>query len=61
MTCREPSSQRPRIQHSLPHLELSRDFVSEESETEKSLENNLEHIEDQASVVQPLIEYQLFG
>ena len=33
MTLREPSSQRPRIQHSLPHLELSRDSVSEKSET----------------------------
>ena len=60
-THREPSSQRPRIQHSLPHLELSRDSVSKESETKQSLENNLEHIEDQASIVQPLIEYHLFG
>ena len=56
-----PSSQWPRIQHSLPHLELSRDSMSEESKTEQSLGNNLEHIEDQASVVQPLIEYQIFG
>ena len=60
-THRKPSYQRPRIQHSLPHLKLYGDFASEESETNQSLENNLEHIEDQASVVQPLIEYQLFG
>ena len=42
---KEASFQQPRIQHSLPHLELSREFVSEESETEQSLEGNLEHIE----------------
>jgi hypothetical protein len=61
MTRRDPSSQQPRIQQSLPHLELSRDFVSEEFETKQTLENNLEHIEDQDSIVQPIIEYQLFG
>ena len=35
--------------------------MSEESETEQSSENNLEHIKDQASIVQPLIEYHIFG
>ena len=61
MTRRDPSSQQPRIQHSLPPLGLSRDSVSKEYETEESLEKNMEHIEDQASILQPLIEYQLFG
>ena len=60
-TCREPSSERPKIQQSLPHLELSGDFVSEESETQQTLGNNLEDIEDQTSIVQPIIEYHLFG
>ena len=40
----DASSQQPRIQQSLPHLELSRESVSKESEIEKPLEENLEHI-----------------
>lgn len=34
---KEASSQRLRIQHSLPHLELSMESMSEESEMEQSL------------------------
>ena len=57
---KEARSQQPWIQHSLPHLELSRESVPEESETEQSLEDNLEHVEDQGSIVQPHIVYHLF-
>lgn len=60
-THREARSQWPRIQHFLPHLELSKLSVSEESEMKQSLGNNLEHIKDQGSIVQPIIEYHLFG
>ena len=57
----EASSQQPRIQQTLPHLELSRESMSQESEIEKSLEDNLEHVEDQGSIVKSHIEYHLFG
>ena len=55
------NSQQPRIQQSLPYLELSRESVSEESETEQPLQGNLEHVEYQGSVAKPHIEYHLFG
>ena len=54
-------SQQLGIQQSLPHLELSRESVSEESWIEWPLEDNLEHLEDQGSVAKPHIEYQHFG
>ena len=57
----EASSQQPRIQHSLPHLELSREYVFNDSETKQPLEDNLEHVEDQGSTVKPHFEYHLFG
>ena len=58
---RETSSQQSRIQRSLPHLELSRESVSKESETEQPLEVNLEHVEDQGNVVKLHVEYQISG
>ena len=54
------SSRQSGIQQSLPHLELSREFLSEESQTKRPLEKNLEHIEDQGSAAKPDIEYYLF-
>ena len=61
MTYRETSTQQPRIQQSLPHLELSREYMSEELETEQPLQTNLDPVEDQGSVAKPHVEYQLFG
>ena len=49
------------IQQSLPHLELSRESMSQESKTKRPLEDNLEHVEHQGSVAKPHIEYHLFG
>lgn len=60
MTHQETNTQHPRIQQSLPHLELSKESVSKESETKQPLEVNLEHVEDQGSISKPHIEYQVF-